>query len=182
MVLKSRQTLKLALLFSLALGLPATTLAQNSQAKTLKKGVHWTRYDEALKQFKNKDAKPVMIQFYANWCKYCKQMDKESFTQPDIYNLLNKAFVSVRLTDGDKTTYTLGKDSFTANELFAEYQVLGPPAFVFFSKSGQPLTKIPGYMPPDRFGAILKFIASKAYENMSFEDYLKKEKITLKDE
>ncbi|MDF1795210.1 MAG: protein-disulfide reductase DsbD [Coxiellaceae bacterium] len=72
--------------------------------------------------------KPVMLDFYADWCIACKQMTAYTFTNPQVQQALQK--------------YTLIKVDVTANnaqskQLQQRYGVIAPPTLIFISPSGQ---------------------------------------------
>jgi thioredoxin:protein disulfide reductase len=72
--------------------------------------------------------KPVLLDFYADWCESCVVMDKNVFNLPDVQNKLSK-FVLLR---ADLSAYN------TADEtLLKNYEVIAPPTVIFFNDSGQ---------------------------------------------
>lgn len=122
--------------------------------------VGWVGYDEALKRSAS-DGRPVFINFYANWCGFCKKMDAETFTSKKVITALNENFHPVRI-NADKNPKIRDK-----------YYVRGLPTNVFAQPSGEPISIAPGYVPPDSFAQMLGYISSKAYEKMGFREYLK---------
>lgn len=42
------------------------------------------------------ESRPVFIDFYTDWCTYCKKMDQEVFTDAEVITELNKEFYAVR--------------------------------------------------------------------------------------
>ncbi len=94
----------------------------------------------------NADNRPVMLDFYADWCVSCKEMEKYTFSDPDV-----------------QTTWTnyntvLLKADVTANDaadqaLMRHFGVFGPPAYVFFGPNGKERQgyRVVGFMPADKF-------------------------------
>ncbi|OFZ66812.1 MAG: thiol:disulfide interchange protein [Betaproteobacteria bacterium RBG_16_56_24] len=87
---------------------------------------------------------PVLLDFYADWCVSCKEMEKITFAAPD---------VRARLTG-----MTLLQVDVTANNdahkaLLKRFHLFGPPAIVMFDAHGKELTEkqVVGFMPPDKF-------------------------------
>lgn len=84
--------------------------------------------EQALKQ----SQKPVYFDFYADWCVECKRMEATTFKAPDILALGQK--------------FTLLKADVTANDevdaaLMNHFNVVGPPASLFFAPGGEPLVQ-----------------------------------------
>jgi thiol:disulfide interchange protein DsbD len=67
---------------------------------------------------------PVMLDFYADWCVSCKEMEKFTFSQPDVQKAL-AGFVLL------KADVTANDDADQA--LLKRFALFGPPATIFFS-------------------------------------------------
>ncbi len=87
---------------------------------------------------------PVMLDFYADWCVYCKQMEQNTFPEP-----------AVRAALGD---FVLLQADVTANDtvdkaLQQHFKVIAPPAILFFDRAGRELDhlRLVGFMGPDDF-------------------------------
>jgi thiol:disulfide interchange protein DsbD len=88
--------------------------------------------------------KPVMLDFYADWCVSCKEMEHNTFSDPKIIQAL-QPFV---LLQADVTANNADDKA-----LFKRFGVLGPPTIVFFGSQGQELKaqQVVGYENADRF-------------------------------
>lgn len=84
----------------------------------------------ALKKAKQEN-KPVLLDFYANWCLSCKEMERVVFTAPHVKSLLSR-FILLRadVTANDKVD----------KDLEQQFHVVAPPSFLFFTADGQELT------------------------------------------
>ena len=88
--------------------------------------------------------KPVMVDFYADWCTSCKEMEKYTFARPEVQQalagmLLLQADVTAN-DDADKT-------------LLKRFKLIGPPSILFFDASGEERKELSlvGYKPADEF-------------------------------
>ncbi|NOI30634.1 protein-disulfide reductase DsbD [Vibrio coralliilyticus] len=88
--------------------------------------------------------KPVMLDFYADWCVACKEFEKYTFHQPDVEAKLRN-FV---LLQAD-VTKNLPQDI----ELLKEMNVLGLPTIEFWDASGQHVSnaRVTGFMQAEPF-------------------------------
>ena len=77
--------------------------------------------------------RPVMLDFYADWCVSCKEMERFTFADPA---------VRARLAG-----YTLLQADVTANSdddkaLLARFQLFGPPGIIFFDAAGKEISAV----------------------------------------
>lgn len=101
---------------------------------------------DALKSAKVQH-KPIMIDFYTDWCGWCKKLDSDTYSDPKV-NAAAKKFICVKIN--------AEKEPNLANK----YGVSGFPTIIFLDSNGAVLSKIPGYLPPDRFLANMNKILS----------------------
>ncbi len=91
---------------------------------------------------------PVLLDFYADWCIECKRLERNTFTDPGIQQVL-RDFVLLRadLTASDADD----------NALLQQFGLVGPPAVLFFNPEGEELRshRLIGYLGPQDFGALL---------------------------
>ena len=110
-----------------------------------------------------------MVDFYTSWCGYCKKMDRETFSDPTVAQILNRYYYPVKFNaEGSNTfswhgqTYAPGSGGSRVHS-FAK-GVKGYPSFVLFRADGTTLQVIPGYYPPEAFTVILWYFASGDYQ------------------
>lgn len=92
---------------------------------------------DALKAAKSQ-GKPVMIDFYTDWCDWCKKLDSDTYSDPKV-NAASAKFICVKI-NADKEPAITGK-----------YGVSGYPTIIFLDSNGSVLQKIPGFLPPAGF-------------------------------
>jgi thiol:disulfide interchange protein DsbD len=92
---------------------------------------------------------PVMLDFYADWCTSCKEMQHYTFTDPAVRTALQH----VRLLRADVTANN-GNDQ----ALLQLFQIPGPPTIAFYDGRGHELRqfRVVGYMNAPRFTTLLQ--------------------------
>jgi thiol:disulfide interchange protein DsbD len=114
-------------------------------------GVKFTRVrsvaelDQALAQSKGKTA---VLDFYADWCVSCKEMEKLTFTDQKIKAKLD----DMLLLQVDVTA-----NSADDKALLKRFNLFGPPGIIFFNKQGQEIQggRVIGYQNPEKFAGSL---------------------------
>ncbi len=91
-------------------------------------------------------------------------MEAESFTDPEIVRFLKTHFIPIRTN--------IDKDKKTASN----YYVRTLPTSWFLEPDGSKITSIPGYVNPDMFLMILKYVDSDSYKKMTLKEFLEKRK------
>jgi thiol:disulfide interchange protein DsbD len=90
--------------------------------------------------------RPVMIDFYADWCTSCKEMEDTTFLDPTV----RKALSGMVLLRADVTS-----DDAADQALLKRFGIFGPPTIAFFGSDGQerPSYRVVGYMKGAEFAA-----------------------------
>jgi thiol:disulfide interchange protein DsbD len=91
----------------------------------------------------------VMLDFYADWCTSCKEMQRYTFPDPSVRDALK----SVRLLRADVTA-----NSAADQALLREFKIYGPPTIAFYDAHGheQQQYRVVGYMKAPAFAALLR--------------------------
>ncbi|HEY3299846.1 MAG TPA: protein-disulfide reductase DsbD [Methylophilaceae bacterium] len=102
--------------------------------------------DDAIQAAKGK---VVMLDFYADWCTACKEMERDTFTDKS----LQQALKAVVLLQADVTDNT-SEDTALLNR----FKLFGPPGIIFFNADGQEIAKnkVVGYQDAPTFIATVK--------------------------
>jgi len=90
--------------------------------------------------------RPVMLDFYADWCVSCKEMEKYTFSDPDVIEALRGAtLLQADVTANDKTDQAL----------LRHFNLIGPPAILFWNGTEQERKnfRVVGFMPAETFAA-----------------------------
>lgn len=140
---------------------PAAQASAGQAASAKAEAIAWVDYETGLARAK-REGKPVLVNFWADWCGYCRKMKAETYTDAAVIAEIAANFVPV--------TVNTTKDQARAREYF----VRGLPTIWFLDKDGQRITNLPGYVDAPMFLKILRYISSRSYETMDFDAYLKK--------
>jgi len=130
----------------------------------------WQPFDTALSKAKT-DHKMVLVDFYADWCTYCKKMDRNVYPKKEVREALNKYFHPVRINTESNQKITFDGKTYTKKSLSNAFGIKKLPTIIFINSNGKPIAQQPGYMPPDIFTKLLDFVGSGAYKNTSFNKY-----------
>lgn len=92
--------------------------------------------------------RPVMLDFYADWCVSCKEMERFTFSQPEVAQRM----AQMVLVQADVTQNTAEHQA-----LLRRFRLFGPPGIIFFDAQGreQTATRVIGFQNAARFGAVL---------------------------
>ncbi len=88
--------------------------------------------------------RPVILDFYADWCVSCKEMEAFTFTDEKVASRMNQAVLL-------QADVTVNDDADKA--LLKKYGIFGPPAIIFYDRSGaeQSGARVVGFMAAEKF-------------------------------
>ncbi len=98
---------------------------------------------------------PVMLDFYADWCTSCKEMERYTFSDPAVRTQLG----TLRLLRADVTANNEDDQA-----LLRRFGIFGPPTIAFYDRAGQeqPAYRVVGYMKAAEFSSLLQRLAGGA--------------------
>ena len=87
-------------------------------------------------------ARPAMLDFYADWCVSCKEMEHLTFSDPRVRTRL----AQLNLLRADVTA-----NNHDDQALLKRFGLFGPPGIIFFDAQGNEIARVVGYESPDKF-------------------------------
>jgi len=132
--------------------------------------VHWRDLDDALAEAKSSN-KIIVADVYTDWCGWCKRMDRDTYSKPDVQAYLDKSFVPVKLNAEADTRVHYAKGEYSYRELAAGFGINSYPTTLFLAPDGKHLASAPGYMKAADFLSVLRYFGDGHYKNQSFKEY-----------
>lgn len=143
---------KLFFLFAIAL----LSLSMNAQE------IKWMTFNEAIAAQK-KEAKPIFMDAYTDWCGPCKMLDKNTFSDSKVIEHINKNYYAVKFDSegneeinykGEKYTnpgYNSNRKGRNATHDFTMFlRIPGYPSMVIFDGKSEVSNVIVGYKTPQQ--------------------------------
>ncbi len=109
-------------------------------------GVAWQSYSEELLQTARVQQKPVIIDFSAEWCSPCRELEEITFHHPEVVRTARQDFLMVKV---DLTGKTDAQQARVVNR----FHVKGVPTVVFLDRRGMECheLRVVDFLPPEQF-------------------------------
>jgi thioredoxin-like negative regulator of GroEL len=145
---------------ALALSLLLAGGAREAPAPPSPPSIKWEKdFAEALKKAK-KAGKPVIVDFWADWCGWCHRLERTTYADPWVVRKAQD-FVAVRVnTEGSRKEL----------DVAVRYHVTSLPTIVFLSPEGRQIHRLNGFQGPGQFPRTLEGALEVARSVISWEN------------
>ena len=143
--------------------------------------VKWYSIEEAVNLAKS-DPRPIFVDTYTDWCGWCKKLDKETFSDPVIADILNTKYYAVKFDAEGKGPVTFqGRQFINDGKMGKTHQLayallqgqLGYPSIVFLTSNSELITPVSGFRTPAQIEPMLMYFAGTSWQKQSFDDFVK---------
>ncbi len=142
--------------------------------------VQWMTFEEAVERSKVEKRK-IFIDVYTDWCGWCKVMDKKTFSDPRVAELLNEKFYPVKF-DAEQTadvvfngtTFKYISDGRSGVHQLAAALLnnkLSYPTVVFLDENFGMISPLPGYRDAPEFYMYASFIGDDHYKTKKLAEW-----------
>lgn len=121
------------------------------QSKKAVEEIKWIYSEQEGLKLAKEQNKPVILDFYADWCIACKELDKITYTNKEVIKE-SQRFIMIKVN--------CTKDNEEIKKIQRKYSIRGYPTIVFINSTGISEQKIKqiGFITPDKFLEIMKKI------------------------
>ena len=170
---------KLLSIFALLFTLSTAVNAQEAK-------INWISIEQAEAQMQ-KEPRKVLIDVYTTWCGPCKMMMKNTFTNKDVIEYINKNYYAVKFNaeGGEDLSFKgneysnpgfnpSGRGRNSQHQFAAALGVKSYPTIIYMDEELNVISPISGYMTPDKIELYLRLFAENLYKEItSQEDFQK---------
>lgn len=144
--------------------------------------INWMSLEKAVEAQKT-NPKKIIVDAYTVWCGPCKMLDKNTFSNKDVADYINKNFYPVKFNaEGNESINFNGKKyenpgfnpnssgRNTPHELSGLFGVRAYPTLVYLDESANLIAPIPGYQSPKQLELYLKLFGTDDYKNIKSQE------------
>ncbi len=139
-----------------------------------------------IKKNKVKENKLIIVDFYTDWCGWCKKLDSETYVDPEVIALMNKYFYPVKFDAeqqdsvqfANKTYKFKGNGNRGTNEFALEFATrpggrIGYPSMTIIDPMGVKINVEAGFKNPDKMKVMLLYYGEGHYKTKDFPTFQK---------
>lgn len=144
---------------------PAKTEAADAPDK-----LDWLAFDAAATKAEAQK-KHMIVDIYTTWCGWCKIMERETYTNPQVVAYLRENFILAKV-NGESTAKLKWRGRDLTERQFAKaVGVNGYPSTYFFKPNAELLGGMSGFLMPPDFMIYAQYVATRWYEKGKIQAY-----------
>jgi thioredoxin-related protein len=128
-------------------------------------GKEWHSITDGLK-LAAKEKKPLIVDFYTDWCGWCKVMDQKTYGDNRIKTITTKSFILAKYNPEKDSAFEFQGKKVKPTEFAKIMAVNGYPTTAFFSADGKYLESMGGYIEANKFLDILNYMVNRKYDGI----------------
>lgn len=125
--------------------------------------LEWKSMEQA-QELAQIEQKKVLVYAQAQWCTYCKKMEREVFPQERVQDSLYKYFIPVNVDIESDNIMRYDGREITQRNFAMQHRVMSTPTFIFINSEGEVMGVQPGFMPSETFRILLGFVGSGSFQ------------------
>ena len=167
---------KILLLIGVVILFSFSTTKENTKIK-------WMTFEEAIAAQKTAPKK-IIMDAYTLWCGPCKMLDKNTFSNDDVADYINKNFYPVKFNAEGNDVINFKENSFknpnydaqkkykrnSQHQLAAYFGVRAYPTLLFIDEESNLIAPITGYKTPKQLEIYLKLFNTDAYKSITTQE------------
>ncbi|MEM9326442.1 MAG: DUF255 domain-containing protein [Bacteroidota bacterium] len=162
----------------------SATTPKDDKKKEASDAIEWISFEEALERSKEEPRK-ILVDFYTDWCGWCKRMDAAVYGNEEIASYINEKYYAVKFNaEKDKEDIVFHGNTFSfvpppeggRNGIHELAYILmnkraSYPTTTFLDENLKMIQAIPGYQKPPFFDMILKYLGENEYKTTNWEEF-----------
>lgn len=141
--------------------------------------INWISIEEAYRRNQIQPKKTV-IDVYTDWCGWCKVMDKNTFSNPEVIKYINANYYAVKLNAEGRNDIKIGNTFYKYDEQYKANKAaiallngqMSYPSLVYLDEKFNLIQPVPGYQDAKAFHPIITYFGGNYHKKEQFESYV----------